>query len=325
MATARIRARPGTAPAERRGGWRAVEPPRQPVLFVNPRSCGGRAARAEVAEKARALGVSCVVLERGQDLAALAQEAIASGADALGLVGGDGSLAVVAAAASAQGIRFVRVPAGTRNHFALDLGVARHDVAGALGAFTDGLERAVDVAVVNGRVFVNNVSFGVYGESVQRPGYRTAKGRGLLDTAQHLLGPSAPAPRLRVVDDLGREHANPVVLLVSNNPYAVGHGVVRGSRPRLDSGRLGMVALDEPPGAPHRAGHAWSGATVEIAADAALHAGVDGEAVTLDPPLHVASRPGALRARISRRHPGLSPSAVDRGSRRPAGPEAMTR
>jgi diacylglycerol kinase family enzyme len=309
MPTTRRRARPATAPAERHRGWRAVEPAQHAVLFVNPRSGGGRAARAGVAEKARALGVSCVVLEPGQDLAGLAREAIAGGADALGMAGGDGSLAVVAAAASAHGIPFVCVPAGTRNHFALDIGVVRHDVAGALGAFTDALERAVDVAVVNDRVFLNNVSFGVYGESVQRPGYRSAKVRTLLDTAQHLLGPSAPAPQLRIVDDLGREHANPVVLLVSNNAYAIGHGVVRGSRPRLDTGRLGVVVLDEPPAAPPGPGHAWSAATAEIAADAPLHAGVDGEAVTLDSPVHVASRPGALRVRIARRHPGVSPAA----------------
>ena len=290
--------------------WRAVEPPRRPVLFVNPRSGGGRAARAGVAEEARARGVKSVVLERGRDLVALVHEAIAGGADVLGIAGGDGSVAVVAAVASARGMPFVCVPAGTRNHFALDLGVVRRDVVGALDAFTDGLERTVDLAEVNGRVFVNNVSFGVYGESVQRPGYRSAKVRTILDTAQHLLGPAAPAPRLRVVDDLGREHADPVVLLVSNNPYAVGHGVVRGSRPRLDTGRLGNVVLDEPAATPpHRAGHAWSAATLEIAADAPLPAGVDGEPVTLDPPLRVASRPGALRVRISRRHPGRSPAA----------------
>jgi diacylglycerol kinase family enzyme len=121
------------------------------VLFINPRSGDGKAARAGLAEQARAKGIEAVVLEAGQDLATLAGEAVAAGADALGMAGGDGSLAVVATAAAAHGIPFVCVPAGTRNHFALDVGVDRHDLAGALDAFTDGVERQIDTAEVNGR------------------------------------------------------------------------------------------------------------------------------------------------------------------------------
>ena len=108
-----------------RYGWRAVDPPRRPVLFVNPRSGGGRAAQAELVERARERGIDALVLGPHQDLAALVDEAVADGADALGVAGGDGSLAVVAAAARAHGLPFVCVPAGTRNHFALDLGVDR--------------------------------------------------------------------------------------------------------------------------------------------------------------------------------------------------------
>ena len=178
-----------------RRGWRPAEAPRRPVLFVNPRSGGGAAARARVAERARERGIEAVILAEGQSLAALAQAAVANGADALGMAGGDGSLAVVAAAAAAHDLPFVCVPAGTRNHFALDVGVDRHDVAGALEAFTDGAERRIDVAEVNGRLFLNNVSLGVYGEAVRRPDYRGAKVRTLLDTAQEVLGPSATGPR----------------------------------------------------------------------------------------------------------------------------------
>jgi len=122
-------------------GWRPVDPPRRPVLFVNPRSGGGKAARADLAERARERGVEAVILDPGQDLAALARGAAAGGADALGVAGGDGSLAVVAAVAAAHGIAFACIPAGTRNHFALDLGVDRHDLTGALDAFTEGVER----------------------------------------------------------------------------------------------------------------------------------------------------------------------------------------
>ena len=85
------------------------------------------------------------------------------------MAGGDGSLAVVAAVAAAHGIPFVCVPAGTRNHFALDVGVNRHDVTGALDAFTDGVECRIDTAEVNGRMFLDNVSLGIYGDAVRSP------------------------------------------------------------------------------------------------------------------------------------------------------------
>ena len=97
-------------PAGSASGWRPVDPPRRPVLFVNPRSGGGKAARAGLAERARERGVEAVVLDPGNDLAAVARDAAAGGADVLGVAGGDGSLAVVAAVAAAHGIAFT-VPA----------------------------------------------------------------------------------------------------------------------------------------------------------------------------------------------------------------------
>jgi diacylglycerol kinase family enzyme len=119
-------------------GWRAVDPALRPVLFVNPTSGGGKAARAAVAERARDRGIDAVVLRAGQSLAALVSEAVASGADLLGAAGGDGSLAIVAAAAQAHGLPFACLPAGTRNHFAKDLGVDPHDLVGSLDALVDG-------------------------------------------------------------------------------------------------------------------------------------------------------------------------------------------
>ena len=178
-----------------RYGWRPADPPRRPVLFINPRSGDGKAVRAGLAERARDTGIEAVMLAPGQDLAALAREAVAGGADVLGMAGGDGSLAVVAAVAAAHGIPFVCVPAGTRNHFALDVGVDRHDLAGALDAFTGGVERRIDAAEVNGRMFLNNVSLGIYGDAVRSPAYRDAKVRTLLETAAEVMGPGAEAPR----------------------------------------------------------------------------------------------------------------------------------
>ena len=293
----------------RRYGWRAADRPRQPVLFINPRSGGGRAARAGLAERARERGIKAVILAPGQDLETLAGAAVADGADALGMAGGDGSLSTVAAVAAAHDIPFICVPAGTRNHFALDLGVDRHDAAGALEAFTDGLERRIDVAEVNSRIFLNNVSLGIYGEAVRRPAYRDAKMRTLVETAQEVLGPSDQTPALRLVDDTGREHAGPAVVLVSNNPYALDHPLARGTRPALDSGRLGIVVLDAPDNGPRPPGRAWNAPSLAVGAPGPVHTGIDGEAVELSPPLRFTIRPMALRVRISSHHPGASPSA----------------
>src|SRR6516164_6146263 len=292
-----------------RYGWRPADPPRRPLLFVNPRSGDGTAARAGIAERARGKGIEAVILAPGQDLTALARDAVADGADALGMAGGDGSLAIVAAVAAAHGIPFVCVPAGTRNHFALDVGVDRHDLAGALDAFTGGVERRIDTAEVNGRLFLNNVSLGIYGDAVRSPAYRDAKVRTLLETAAEVMGPGAEAPALDLTDDLGREYRHPAVVLVSNNPYAVDRPVARGTRPALDRGQLGIVVLDGPGDSPRVPGRTWSTSRLEITAPATVHAGVDGEAVGLEPPLRFAIRPVALRVRISPRHPGASPSA----------------
>src|SRR6201993_2083786 len=227
-----------------RYGWRPADPPRRPVLFINPRSGDGKAARAGLADQAREKGIEAVILAPGQDLAALAGDAAAAGADALGMAGGDGSLAVVAAVAAAHQIPFVCVPAGTRNHFALDVGVDRHDLTGALDAFTNGVERRIDTAEVNGRLFLNNVSLGIYGDAVRRPAYRDAKVRTLLETAAEVMGPAAGGaragpgrrpgarappsrPRARVEQPLrGRPPAGP------RHPPGAGQRPARDHRPR---------------------------------------------------------------------------------------------
>jgi diacylglycerol kinase family enzyme len=160
------------------------------------------------------------------------------------MAGGDGSLALVTSRAAEQDIPFVCIPAGTRNHFALDLGIDRHDPVGALDAFTTGIERRIDMAEVNGRPLLNNVSLGIYGQAVHQAGYRDAKLRTILDTVQEVLSSTASAPGLLVTDDRHRQHDSPLVVLVSNNPYALDEPLVQGSRPRLDTRRLGIVVID---------------------------------------------------------------------------------
>ena len=267
--------------------------------------------------EAQARGIEPVELAQGEDLEQLVRDAVSRGADALAMAGGDGSQAIVAAIAAEHSLPYACVPAGTRNHFALDLGVDRDDVAGALDALVDGCERVVDLADVNGRVFVNNVSLGIYGNAVQHPEYRDAKLRTLLDTIPESVGPGAPDEPLRWTDPDGEQRESRATVLVSNNRYRPGEVVGDGMRPRMDEGVLGIVVVAEPTGpagpgpTPPPSWHEWAAPSFAVEADKGVAAGIDGEAARLEPPLRFQTRPGALKVRIARSHPGASQPAIE--------------
>ena len=295
----------------------SAPPPSRPVLFFNPKSGGGKAERFKLAEEARSAGSSRSSSARRRDLEALVRGALERGADALAMAGGDGSQAVVAAIAAERGLPYACIPAGTRNHFALDLGVDRDDVVGALDAFVDGGERTVDLAEVNGRVFVNNVSLGLYAEAVQHDEYRDAKLQTLLDTVPDVLGPDGDEQLdLRWTGPGGQTHQAGAAVLVSNNCYRLGRAIGSGTRPRIDDGLLGVTVIGAPRGSGdggrglQRPWREWSSPTFEVDSDRPVAAGIDGEALVLDPPLIFRIRPGVLRVRVARKHPGASPSAT---------------
>jgi len=283
--------------------------PSRAVLFYNPKSGGGKAERFKLADEARARGIEPRELRLGDDLNDLVEAAIRDGADALAMAGGDGSQAIVAAAAAKRDLPYACIPAGTRNHFALDLGVLREDVVGALDALVDGRERRVDLAEVNGRVFVNNVSLGIYAEAVEQEGYREAKLRTLAATAPRALGSDAE-PGFSWSGPDGRERQGAAVLMVSNDAYRLGRALGSGTRPRLDAGELGGAAMGV--GGAHGPApklEEWTAPEFEVRANGPLPAGVDGESLRLDPPVVFTSRPLALRVRIAPHHPGASPSS----------------
>jgi diacylglycerol kinase family enzyme len=286
--------------------------PQHPVVFWNPKSGGGKAERARLDEEARKRGIEAVELRPGDDLRELVAAAVEGGADALAAAGGDGTQAIVATAAAEHGLPYACIPAGTRNHFALDLGVDRDDVVGALDALTEGRERRVDLAEVNGRVFVNNVSLGIYAEAVQREGYREAKLRTIFAAMPETLGPNGSPPDLHWTGPDGREHGTGAVLLVSNNPYRL-RAVGAGTRPRMDTGELGVAVLEAGGRRADRGGgrplSQWSTPTFDVRSAHGVPAGLDGEAVTLKPPVHFSSRRAALTVLIAPNHPGASPSA----------------
>ena len=209
----------------------------------------------------------------------------------------------------------VCVPAGTRNHFALDLGLDRSDVVGALDAFTDGVERRIDLAAVNGRTFVNNASLGLYAEVVQSPGYRDAKVKTAAAILPDLLGPDTAPLELRYTGPDGQRHPTAQLILVSNDPYQLDYPGGRGTRARIDQGVLGIMAVMiadaddarkfaalEAAGQVRRfPGWAeWSAPRFEVGSGAPVQIGLDGEALTMNPPLVFISRPGALRIRLPR-------------------------
>jgi diacylglycerol kinase family enzyme len=297
---------------------------RHPVLLMNLRSGGGKAERFRLVDLCRQRNIEPIVLRPGDDLRQLAEDAVARGADVLGMAGGDGSQALVASVASEHGIPFVVVPAGTRNHFALDLGLDRDDVPGALDAYEDGVDTVVDLAEVNGRVFVNNASMGVYAKIVQSADYRDAKVQTVAAMLPDLLGPAATPLDLRYTLPSGQEASAPQLLLVSNNPYQMAQLRGGGTRERIDLGVLGVVSVRvetaadvEKLAALELAGNArrfaswndWTASEFEVRSAGPVDIGVDGEALTLQPPLHFVIRPGALRVRLPRTAPRRSPAA----------------
>src|SRR5215470_5227221 len=175
IAAARLALAPAAADPEM--PVREVPPPQRAFLIMNPRSGGGKVAKFGLKGKAEALGAEVVLLEGpGQvDVAALARKAVADGADLLGVAGGDGTQALVAGIAAEHGLAFLVISAGTRNHFAMDLGLDRDNPAACLDALTDGVEQRIDLGIISGRTFVNNASFGAYAEIVESPAYRDDK------------------------------------------------------------------------------------------------------------------------------------------------------
>jgi len=301
--------------------------PEASVLIVNPRSGGGKAVRHGLVAECAARGVEPIVLGPDDDAAVVAAAAASGGAAVIGVAGGDGSQSAVAAVAAQHDVAFVCVPAGTRNHFAYDLGINRHDVVGALDAFVNGDERRVDLGCMNGRMFLNNASMGWYGKVVQSRAYRDAKLKTVLEMLPELIGPRAEPFSLRFSGPGGRRYTAVHLLLVSNNAYDLDHPSLDGSRDGIDHATLGVIAARIGLGkelVPFRSlgavgdeFHGWTGWTVptfRVDADGEVDLGLDGEAVKVAPPLLFESLPLALRVRVPAHRHGRRPLA------QPAGP-----
>jgi diacylglycerol kinase family enzyme len=290
--------------------------PARPFFVMNPRSGGGKVARFDLQQRAEALGAEVALLDQPHtDVQQLARDALARGADLLGVAGGDGTQALVAQIAAEHDVPFLVISAGTRNHFALDLGLDREDPSRCLDALRDGVEARIDLGEINGRPFVNNASFGAYADIVDNPAYRNDKRGTTLDTLPDLLSGRRGAHLVAEADGLVIDA--PQALLVSNNPYEATDLAGMGRRARLDRGRLGVVAVQVASarqavgllhGATQRGLLRAEAQEVLVSSDeAAVPVGIDGESVQLDTPVRCTVRAGVLRVRLPRARPGVRP------------------
>ncbi len=290
--------------------------PRSPALIYNEQSGGGKVGEFDIASRAEALGVRAIALEEGSDLTELARAAVADGADCLGMAGGDGSLALVAAVAVEAGLPFVCIPAGTRNHFARDLGLDVTDPGSVLEAFVKGRRRRVDFGTVGERLFVNNVSLGAYASITQSPDYRESKLGTTLALLPEIIGPDATPADLAFRTPDGEEVEGATVLLVSNNSYSLGISADAASRPSISDGLLGVLAVRAETATEALAAVAQAGlglanagstllafdvADFEVrSAGPTIDAAIDGEALTLDSPLRFRIHPRGLTLLLPR-------------------------
>ena len=296
--------------------------PRKPVLLCNPWSGGGKVEKFGLLDIAAEMGVETVLLDRGLDLAELARDAIARGADCLGMAGGDGSQALVASIAHEHDIPFVCISAGTRNHFAQDLGFDKEDPRKGMEAFRDGVERFID-----------------YGDGGRPPVREQRVARRLRDDraagqlprrqARDLEGAAPrdarPARPSRSTCSSPRPTASrssdSFLIMVSNNPYVLGPSLDVSQRRSMDTGTLGVFAVNATSG--HEAAavvtrtalglgqrdprlHQFTAETFEVRSRSGkAFAGIDGEALELDTPLEFRIAPArAAHARARRRAGG---------------------
>ena len=308
--------------------------PQRPFLIMNPRSGGGKVTKFGLKEKAEALGAEVALLEGPGtvDVAALARQAVADGADLLGVAGGDGTQALVAGIAAEHDLPFLVISAGTRNHFALDLGLDREDPAACLDALTDGEELRVDLGIIGGRTFVNNASFGAYAEVVRSPAYRDDKRGTTLQMLPDLLsghqgarlpprprhqdrGPAGPAGQQRPVRDERRRRPGPARPARRRHPG-------RGRRP---GGQRPAGDRAPPPRARPRADRAHRREVIVDADAPEIPVGIDGETVMLPAPVRCAIQPGRSGWSCRRNVPAFPPpsrpwNGRGCGSSRPSAP-----
>jgi YegS/Rv2252/BmrU family lipid kinase len=290
-------------------------------LIINPEAGGYGKYRGvrEVTDVLERCGVRAEIFHAEPDgTAAAARLAVEHGADTLIAAGGDGTVSAVASAITGTGTSLGILPIGTLNHFAKDMQIPL-DVEQAARVIAGGKTSIVDVGEVNGRIFLNNSSLGLYPRIVMLRRKHRKLGRNrwvALFVAMATALRRMPFVHLRLLTE-GTELSprETALIFIGNNEYETSGGKA-GTRQSLDGGHLfvyivnatsraqlvglGIRALmgrlrDQEDFAVLRVTEAW----VETRRRR-VTVSFDGEAAVMNAPLHYRIRPGALRVLVAR-------------------------
>jgi diacylglycerol kinase family enzyme len=290
----------------------------------------GHGGGAEAADRLREIFASVgreadiTLATSGAELSRAAEDAVKRGYGTLVAGGGDGTINTAAAAVVGREVTLGVLPLGTLNHFAKDLGIPI-ELEAAAGVVLNGRVGTVDVGEVNGRVFLNNSSLGLYPAIVRlRERYQeTGRGKWIAALwASLIVLRRHPFMAVRItVEDQAMVRRTPFVF-VGNNEYQMA-GLEAGSRETIAAGRLAVYVMN----AERRRGLlrlAWDvfrqgvepvkeldlltveEATIETR-NRRLPVALDGEVVPLHSPLHYRVRPGALRVHVPERSSACYP------------------
>jgi diacylglycerol kinase family enzyme len=256
---------------------------------------------------------SVLLVRTGEEIVHAAQDALRAGARCIVAAGGDGTVSAVASQLAGTDAALGVLPIGTLNHFAKDAGIPL-DIEQAIATLAHGREVPVDMGEVNGRLFINNASLGLYPDIVRdRERQRRRLGRGrwmsLLAATLHAAR-RYPVLTLAMTVDGQPLRRKSAFVFIGNNEYRMA-GFEIGERPQLAGGvlslyvtqrtgrfgllRLAIRALF------HRLDQAQdfdslraTHVTVQTP-QRLLHVATDGEVIVMRTPLEYRIRPGALR------------------------------
>ena len=292
------------------------------IVILNAHA--GKAAKSgnlqtRIAELFGAAGLNAEIISvAGKDMSAAAKQAVAENHETLVAGGGDGTVNTVTGEVAGTERILGVLPLGTLNHFARDLHLPL-DLEGAVRTIVERNIATVDVGEVNGRVFVNNSSLGIYPHIVHRRvteqmRMRMGKRPAYIWATMHAFR-RFPFLDLRIKVGGKTSRRETPFLFVGNNEYEM-TGFRIAARRRLDAGKLGLYLT-------HRVGR-WGLIRVALRAllghlsqekdfeaylvdeafvEARRHlilVATDGEVKWMESPLHYRSRPGDLRVIVPR-------------------------
>jgi diacylglycerol kinase family enzyme len=296
-------------------------PSSAPVRVILNAQAGTADAAGDVKtmeQKFRERGIEAQVIrvKSGERIVRAAADAVRAGADAVVAGGGDGTVSAVASQLAGTGVPLGVLPLGTLNHFAKDLGIPL-EVDEALGVIAQGRVTPVDVGEVNGRVFINNSSLGLYPDvMLDREQQRRRLGRGkwtaLVAACVRALQ-RYPVLSLHIDADGEGLVRRSAFAFVGNNEYAM-EGFDIGERASLNAGRLCLyvtqrtgrfgllrLALRALAGRLRQARDFDALTASHLRVDTAkrhVHVATDGEVSVMQAPLEYRIRPGALRVLV---------------------------